>query len=183
MIKTSPVRAAAKKARQRSDAATRARFEFEYTWNGFWASPPGIARRAFANGDHVFQYEMDLLDQGAIMKALVGSSARLVRVDASAVMNAVCREGWELVNGSFVFVRAEDGFRETLMGCYLFRRCEENREAETEDQLARRLGWSPATLDPSANGGVKCPECAASFADREAYTAHYRSMHQSAALP
>jgi hypothetical protein len=159
------------------DVAIRARAEFEYTWNGFWASPPGVARQAFNNGDHVFQYEIDILNHEAITRAMVGSSTRIAKLDPSAVLNAVCREGWELVNGSFVFVQAEGGLRETLLGCYLLKRCEENRETETEEQLARRLGWSPTAFDPAANGAVSCPECAAVFADLEAYTAHYRSMH------
>lgn len=182
LIKTNPARAAAKRERQRSDAVARARAEFEYTWNGFWASPPGVARRAFSNGDHVFQYEIDLLDRRAIMTAMVGSSARIVRLDPSAVLNAVCREGWELVNGSFVFVRAEEGFRETLMGYYLLRRCEENREPETEEQLARRLGWTPPALDDGASEVVRCPECAELFPDLAAYSAHYQSTHQNVSV-
>jgi len=179
LIRRSQAQVAARQAREHSQTAVQARAEFEYTWNGFWESPPGIARLAFSNGDRAFQYEIDILDQQAIMKAMVGSSSQVVRLDPSAVLNAVCREGWELVNGSFVFVRADGGFKETLMGCYLLKRCEENREAETEEELARRLGWSPTTLDPAANGGVRCPECGAVFADLEAYTAHW-SMHPTA---
>ncbi len=183
LLKRSHARAAAMEARQRSEAAARARAEFEYTWRGFWDSPPGVARLAFKNGDHVFQYAIDTLDRTATMTAMVGNSARGMRLDPSAVLNAVCREGWELVNGSFVFVRAEEGSRETVMGYYLLKRCEENREAETEEQLARRLGWSPIPLNPANNAAVRCPKCAAPFADFDAYTAHYRLTHQSASLP
>ena len=178
LLRRSHARTVAKEARRPSDAAELARAEFEYTWRGFWASPPGLARLAFKNGDHVFQYSIDALDHKATMTALVGSSTRVVRPDPSAVLNAVCREGWELVNGSFVFGRAEDGSRETHMGYYLLRRCDENREAETEDQLARRLGWSPTALDQAQDEAVRCSVCDALFADIEAYTTHYRSEHQ-----
>ena len=187
LIKRSPAQLAAKEQQQRAELeailARKKRAEFEYTWRGFWDSPPGVARRAFANGDHVFQYAIDVMDQTEIMRAMVGSNTRVVKLDPSAVLNAVCREGWELVNGNFVVVRAEEGFREALMGYYLLRRCEENREAETEEQLARRLGWSPTAPDQAEKEVVTCPECGAAFPDLEAYAAHYRSTHQGAYLP
>ena len=159
--------------------ASRKRAEFEYTWRGFWASPPGVARRAFKNGDQVFQYEIDVMDQAAIMTAMVGSSARVVRLDPSAVVNAVCREGWELLSGDFVFV-SDDAPGQTVMGFYLFKRREENREPETEEQLARRLGWEGTVLDQPEHNAVGCPECGQTFANLEAYTAHYQSTHQPA---
>jgi hypothetical protein len=61
--------------------------------------------------------------------------------DPVAILNSVCHEGWELVNGSFVIV---DG--RTTVGYYLFKRCEANRSdttnpwdytAETGDSGAR----------------------------------------------
>jgi hypothetical protein len=260
LIRRSPEKVAAKGSHQGEDLAAKERAEFEYTWRGFWESPPGVARRTFKNGDHVFQYSLDVLNQSAIMTALVGSSTRIVKLDPSAVLDAVCREGWELVNGSFVLVRSGDTIssRETLMGYYLLKRCEENREPETEEELARRLGWSPeppersaekthAALQPSnghtsetlersdddveapdpsgeaaetldrsgaddaeildqTNGGaaepprppddriaetaarsgddvaVSCPDCGATFANLEAYFAHYQSRHKSTSV-
>lgn len=203
LIRRNPEHVAAKEARQREELVLQRRAEFEYTWRGFWESPPGVARRAFKNGDHVFQYSLDVLDQTAIMTAMVGSSARIVRLDPSAVLDAVCREGWDLVNGSFVFMRAEDRIssRETVKGYYLLKRCEENREPETEEELAERLGWSQASLD-QPNGGdptpgeandaetaptragntLSCPECGATFPNPETYFAHYQSRHQNASV-
>jgi hypothetical protein len=35
--------------------------------------------------------------------AMVGSSTSRSTADPSEILNAVCNEGWELVNGSFVF--------------------------------------------------------------------------------
>lgn len=178
LISRTPAQAA---ARQHEEAAAitanRGRAEFEYTWRGFWASPPGVARRAFKNGDQVFQYEIDVMDQAAIMTAMVGSSARVVRLDPSAVVNAVCREGWELLSGDFVYV-SDDALGDTVMGFYLFKRREENREPETEEQLARRLGWEGTVLDQSEHNAVGCPECGQTFANLGAYRAHYQSTHR-----
>ncbi|GAA5158953.1 MULTISPECIES: hypothetical protein [Amycolatopsis] len=57
-----------------------------------------------------------------------------------AILNPVCREGWDLVNGSFVFVEQGQQSRDKLMssgqnvavkgqtvGYYLFKRCDANR--------------------------------------------------------
>jgi hypothetical protein len=184
LIRRSPDQIAGKESRQREELVTQKRAEFEYTWRGFWESPPGVARRAFKNGDHVFQYSLDVLDQAAIMTAMVGSSTRIVRLDPSAVLDAVCREGWELVDGSFAVARAEDGFStgDKLLGHYLLRRCEENREPETEEELARRLGWSPTVPDQTDNDALSCPECGATFAGLEDYADHYHSKHQNASI-
>jgi hypothetical protein len=73
---------------------------------------------------------------------MVGSTTRKATGDPSEILNAVCNEGWELVNGSFVFVEQGQQSRDKLMssgqnvaikgtvvGYYLFRRCPENRQA------------------------------------------------------
>lgn len=184
LIKRDPEQVAAKEDRERAELARQKQTEFERTWQGFWNSPPGVARRAFKNGDHAFQYALDVHDQAAIMTAMVGSSTRIVKLDPSAVLNAVCREGWELVNGSFLAIRPEDNFAmgDRLMGYYLLKRCEKNREPETEQELARRLGWSPTTPDQTANDPVACPTCGATFASLEAYADHYQSTHHSASI-
>lgn len=129
---------------------------FDKAWQQFWWSPAGQARQAFTAGDHVFQYSLDVMDQSAIIVAMVGSSTRRKNViDPTAVLNSVCREGWEIVNGDFVFVtqghQSRDKFmtsgqnvaiKGTVMGYYLFKRNEANRTAETEEDLRRRL-WEP----------------------------------------
>ena len=128
---------------------------FEKAWNAFWASPAGQARDAFENGDHVFQYSIDVMNQDAIIVAMIGSTTSSRSVDPTAVLNSVCREGWELVNGDFVFVthgqQSRDKFmssgqnvsiKGSVLAYYLFKRSEANREAETDEQLRRRL-WEP----------------------------------------
>lgn len=129
---------------------------FDKAWQQFWWSPAGQARQAFNAGDHVFQYSLDVMDQSAIIVAMIGSATRRKnQVDPTAVLNSVCREGWELVNGDFVFVtqgqQSRDKFmasgqniavKGTVVGYYLFKRSEANRDAETDDDLRRRL-WEP----------------------------------------
>jgi hypothetical protein len=95
----------------------------EQVRNAFFATPAGQARRAFERKDHVFQYSIDAMKTA----------------DPVAVLNSVCNEGWELANGSFVFVEEGQQSRDkvgggqniattgTTVGFYLFRRCEANR--------------------------------------------------------
>lgn len=125
---------------------------YDAAWHAFWASPAGQARHAFNSGDQVFQYSLDVVNQQAIIVAMVGSSTSKKTADPSAVINSVCHEGWELVNGDFVFVMTGQQSRDKFMssgqnvavagsviGYYLFRRCETNRRSETDDDLKRRL--------------------------------------------
>jgi hypothetical protein len=144
-----------RKRKQKAEKDERKRQQaFDREWQAFWASPPGQARRAFDEGDHVFQYSIDVVNQQAIIVAMMGSKTRSRTADPTAVLNAVCREGWELLNGDFVFVMTRQQSRDkfmssgqnvavegTVMGYYLFRRSESNRVAETEDDLRQRI-WS-----------------------------------------
>jgi hypothetical protein len=105
----------------------------------YLSSPVGQAETAFARGDHVFQYSHSVMSQQAIIVAMVGSNTSKTTTDPSEVLNAVCCQGWELVNGSFVFVVEGEQSRDKFMasgqnvavkgqtvGYYLFRRCPGN---------------------------------------------------------
>ena len=106
----------------------------------FLATPVGQARTALEAGNDVFQASFDVMSQEAIIVAMVGSTTKKKANDPTAILNAICREGWELVNGSFVFVEEGQQSRDKFMssgqnvatkgrtfGYYLFRRCETNR--------------------------------------------------------
>ncbi|SMF57647.1 hypothetical protein [Streptomyces sp. Amel2xC10] len=80
------------------------------------------------------------MSQQAIIVKMVGSTTTKQTTDPVVVLNAVCREGWELVNGSFVFAEQGQQSRDKFMssgqnvaikgetvGYYLFKRCEANR--------------------------------------------------------
>jgi hypothetical protein len=95
---------------------------------------------AFEEGDHVFQYAINVMNQEAIIVAMVGSKTKKRTSDPVDVLNSVCHEGWEIVNGSFVFVeegqQSRDKFlasgqnvatKGSIVGYYLFKRCEDNR--------------------------------------------------------
>jgi hypothetical protein len=196
MLKKSDEERAQKEARKRQKAIEKAaqsrQRELDKAWHGFWASPAGEARRAFYNGDHVFQYAIDVMNQSAIIVAMIGSNTSKKTADPSAVLNAVCHEGWELVNGDFVFVQSGQQSRDkfmssgqnvavsgTVMGYYLFRRCEANRIAETDEALRKRLaGLDDAVPDSLESKPAICPECGEAFADLDAYTTHFESTHQ-----
>ncbi len=152
----------AAKEQQRRDGAERARLEqIEEQRQAFFGTPAGLARLAYERSDDVFQYAHDVMSQKAIIVAMVGSTTAKTTADPVEILNSVCREGWELVNGSFVFVeqgqQSRDKFmasgqnvaiRGTTVGYYLFRRCEPNRRKpanpweSTDGRAARRV--SPA---------------------------------------
>jgi hypothetical protein len=131
------------KEQKRKEAEERARADLlEKQRQNFLNSPLGQARLAFERGDQVFQYSVDVMTQQAIIVAMVGSSTSQKTVDAVGILNGVCGEGWELVNGSFVFVEQGQQSRDKFMasgqnvaikgatvGYYLFKRCEANRRA------------------------------------------------------
>jgi len=135
-------RAAAKEQARQEAEARKAAEQAEKERQAFLNTPVGRARTAFERGDHVFQYSLDVMSQQAIIVSMVGSTTKQKTTDPVAILNAVCREGWELVNGSFVFVEQGQQSRDKFMssgqnvaikGCtvgyYLFRRSEANRSA------------------------------------------------------
>lgn len=158
---------AAKAERKTVEAEEKARADAakarEKLKRDFFASPPGQARSAFERGHHVFQYSIDVQKTEAIVIAMTGAFTRTKATnDPSEILNAVCNEGWELVNGSFVFLELGSESRDkfmasgqnvavkgTVIGYYLFKRCEANRQetvdpwevepetGQTVDQIAR----------------------------------------------
>jgi hypothetical protein len=155
--KSSPEEIAAKEEAKRQAQAEKAERkraqQIEQARQAFYGSPAGQARQAFQNGDHAFQFSIDVINQQAIIVAMVGSTTKQRTADPTAVVNSVCREGWELVNGDFVFVQTGQQSRDkfmssgqnvaiagTVVGYYLFRRCEEHAVGgETDAQLTQRL--------------------------------------------
>jgi hypothetical protein len=127
---------AAAKEQRRRESEERKRVErIEKARREFVATPAGQARQAFDRGDHVFQYSIDVMSQQAIIVAMVGSATSAKTTDPTAILNSVCNEGWELLNGSFTFVeqgqQSRDKFlasgqnvaiKGTTVGYYLFRK-------------------------------------------------------------
>jgi hypothetical protein len=139
--------------RQQEAEAQKRSEQMEKKRKTFFNTPAGQARIAYDRGDHVFQYSIDVMSQQAIVVAMVGSTTAQKTTDPVDVLNSVCREGWELVNGSFVFIeqgqQSRDKFmasgqnvaiKGTTVGYYLFRRCEANRCAPTNP-------WEQVTED------------------------------------
>jgi hypothetical protein len=106
----------------------------------FFESPVGQARTAFERGDLLFQFSIDVMNQKAIIAPMMGGTTTQKTSDPVAILNAVCREGWDLTSGSFVFVEQGQESRDKFtssgqnvaikgqtVGYYLFKRCESNR--------------------------------------------------------
>jgi hypothetical protein len=133
--------AADKQERQRQEQEQKRIAAAEKELAAFLATPAGRARTAFERGDHLFQYSIDVMSQQAIVVAMVGTTTSKKTTDPTDILNSVCREGWELVNGSFVFIEQGQQSRDKFMssgqnvavkgavaGFYLFKRNEENRQ-------------------------------------------------------
>lgn len=129
----------ARDAQAKEEQRERERVERER--EEFLASPAGQARTAFERGDHLFQFEIDVKDTKAVVIPMFGATNTSSSADPIEILNSVCREGWELVNGSFVFhelgSESRDKFmasgqnvavKGTVIGYYLFRRAEANRQ-------------------------------------------------------
>ena len=138
---------AAKAQKRQEDETQRRAKEQEKAEKAFARTPAGEARAAFARGDYVFQYSTDVMNQQAIITHMVGSTTLQKTSDPIAILNSVCLEGWELVNGSFVFVEQGEQSRDKFMssgqnvaikgqtvGFYLFKRCEANRRELFEEE-------------------------------------------------
>ncbi len=112
---------------------------FDKAWQQFWWSPAGQARQAFDAGDHVFQYSLDVMDQSAIIVAMIGSASRRKNVvDPTTVLNSVCREGWEIVNGDFVFVTQGHQSRDKFHGLGAEHGCQGDSDGLLPVQTQRR---------------------------------------------
>lgn len=140
MFKASPERQAAKEAQRAERAAAREEARAAQERDAYLNSPIGRAETAFDRGDHVFQYSHNVMSQDAVIVSMVGSTTTKKTADPCEILNAVCDKGWELVNGSFVFIAEGEQSRDKFMssgqnvavkgrteGYYLFRRCPSNR--------------------------------------------------------
>jgi hypothetical protein len=137
--------AEAQKRTEKLQAEARKHTEqVEKVRKAFLNTPAGRARVAYERGDHVFQCSIDVMSQQAIIVAMVGSTTAQKTADPIEVLNSICREGWDLVNGSFVFIEQGQQSRDKFMssgqnvsikgatiGYYLFRRCDANRREPT----------------------------------------------------
>jgi hypothetical protein len=94
--------------------------ELERQRQAYLASPQGQARTAFERGYEVFQASFGVMSQQAVVVAMADSPTTKQPNDPTAILNCICREGWELVTGSFVYVEGK------TVGYYLFVRCEAN---------------------------------------------------------
>lgn len=137
---TSPEKQAAKAAQQTARETAKEEARAARERDAYLSSPIGRAESAFERGDHLFQYAHDVMSQDAIIMSMVGSTTKKKTTDPCEILNAVCDKGWELVNGSFVFVAEGEQSRDKFMssgqnvavkgrteGYYLFRRCPDNR--------------------------------------------------------
>jgi hypothetical protein len=106
----------------------------------FLESPVGQARTSFERGDLVLQLELDFANQRPAIIPAMGAEAHTAgaevhtTTDPTEILNAVCREGWDLLSASMIPLdagpsRATGSGRGKgqAVGYYTFRRCPQHR--------------------------------------------------------
>jgi hypothetical protein len=81
------------------------------------------ARTAFEGGDHIFEYTEAASLEDAYTGARYGRPFKAVQ--NVGLLNEICRQGWELVNGSMS--KWDPSNSVYMVRFYIFRRCEANR--------------------------------------------------------
>ena len=149
--------------RAQADAAKadqKRRDQIEKARKAFFASPAGQAQVAYERGDQIFQYSHSVMSQQAIVVKMVGAKTAAATTDPVDILNSVCHEGWDLVNGSFVFIEQGQESRDKFMssgqnvaikgavvGYYLFRRAEANRREALNPWEVEDVVSGTSTLD------------------------------------
>jgi hypothetical protein len=82
------------------------------------------AREAFKRGDSIFEYTQSATLEGAYEAARYGRPFKAVQ--NVSLVNQICRQGWELVNGSVS--KWDPGSSAYMVRFYMLRRCEANLE-------------------------------------------------------
>lgn len=80
------------------------------------------AREAFKRGDNIFEYTESASLESAYAGARYGRPFKAVQ-DVS-LLNQICHQGWELVNGSAS--KWDPGSSAYMVRFYILRRCETN---------------------------------------------------------
>lgn len=141
LFQKTPEQLAEQEQRRLDDEARRRARQAEKEAQEFQASPVGQARVAFERGDLLYQTSIDVMNQQAIIVAMVGSSTNQRATDPSAILNAICREGWDLASASFTFIEEGQQSRDKFMssgqnvavkgrtaGYYVFKRAPQLRQ-------------------------------------------------------
>ena len=137
---------ASRKDQQRQEFGEGKRVRLiEEAKEAFFKTPAGRARLAYEQGDQVFQYAFDVVHHQAIVVAMVGSRQTKKTNDPVAVLNSVCHEGWELVNGSFVFVGEGSQSRDKFMSSAKTSPSRGPRSATTCSGVRTRTSARPRT--------------------------------------
>lgn len=81
----------------------------------FEASPQGQARAAYHRGDLVLQTSFEVGSQQAVVAVMMAAFSVGKSSDPSVILNAIAGEGWDLVNGSVVFVTTGQESRDKFL--------------------------------------------------------------------
>lgn len=98
----------------------------------FFESPAGRARLSFAEGQQVFQCELELArPEPLLIPGFEGAAPRSTN-DPVDILNSVIDEGWKLVAGSFTNAEMRGG----AVGIYLFKRSKKRHRVMGDPWMA-----------------------------------------------
>jgi hypothetical protein len=128
-----------KEAQNFAKEQSRAAEQHQKDHHAFRNSPVGQARTAYERGDALLQLVFDVVKTQTYVVVMSRAGTTTHSSDPTVILNAVSREGWDLVTGSFVFLELGSESRDkfmrsgqqiavwgTVLGYYLFRRSEAN---------------------------------------------------------
>ena len=80
--------------------------------------------------------------------AMVGSTTTKRQADPTGVLNSVCDEGWDLVNGDFVFVQTGQQSRDKFMSSWITSPVSGSVLGYYRSDAARRIGRTRRSVTP-----------------------------------
>lgn len=160
------VRLREKERQREAQAAERQRQQELKERAEFMAGPAGKARSAFDRGDLIYQANFNLLNQEHAVVPMINAFTLAKTSDPTVVLNAICREGWDLHNSGFAFLHegeeSRDKFlasgqhvaiRGKMMGYYVFKRCGQNR-VRPEENTSKIEQPRTEAREVSSQGGL-----------------------------
>ena len=121
-----------KEARANLRAEQKRLAEIAARKEAFFESPAGRARLSFADGQQVFQCELELARPEPLLIPGFEGTAPKSTSDPVDILNSVIDEGWKLVAGSFTNAEMRGG----AVGIYLFKRSKKRHRVMGDPWMA-----------------------------------------------
>lgn len=175
------------KARQRTEKALqrdadRRRKAAEKQIKRYWSSLSGMARRAYDNGESLYEWSATPMSISSSVSSVYGRSHNRRGFSVVGTLTAIERSGWRLEHAGYAFVGGTSASRDKMFtsqqeyttsgevkGFYLFRRVDDVKQVAPLDVLAAAFELEQQTGTPSEEfPELSDPEVRAAFVDAAA---------------